>query len=73
MTDTNQCLAMIAFFQRVVDGLSSHRLCAEEERRLTEFFLQESYDSQRFTDADTRRYCAMGWYVYEMMKTNILL
>ena len=73
MTDTNQRLAMIAFFQRVVDGLASRRLCVEEERRLTEFFLQESYAAQRITDPDdTRRYCAMGWYVYEIMKTNIL-
>lgn len=62
---------MVAFFQRIVDGLQTQQLCPEEERGLTEFYLESLYRFAHRSPPDEKtalKYAVMGWYVYEMSK-----
>lgn len=62
-----EIVKQIKFLENHLEKLKNDQLTEEEHKRLSEFFIQESYmnNIKKDDEKDQLKYFALGWYIYE--------
>lgn len=61
-----EIVKQIKFLENHLDKLKNDQLTEDEQKRLSEFVIQESYlNSEKGEDKEQLKYFALGWYIYE--------